>query len=249
MNSKRLMLISNSTCYGQAYLEHCINDITDFFNGEVSRVLFVPFARVPEPEREVEAWNTYALLPCVAFHELGITVNSAHQFADPRAAVSEAQAIFIGGGNTHYLLGRLYALGLIEAIRARVADGIPVMGSSAGTNVLGPTIRTTNDMPIIHVPDFSAIGAVPFQINPHYLDPDLNSTHQGETREERIREFLRLDHVPVLGLREGAWLRVEGDAMTLKGANGARLFRRNGEPVEYTSGSDLSFLLQSPPTR
>lgn len=247
--TKRLLLISNSTCFGKSYLDHCIHEILDFFANRVSRLLFIPFAYVPEPGRDAEAWDKYAERPAAALAASGIAVDAIHRFGDPRAAVANAEAIFIGGGNTHYLLSKLYALGLIDPIRARVADGAPVMGSSAGTNVLGPTIRTTNDMPIIHVPDFTAIGAVPFQLNPHYLDPDPNSTHQGETREERIREFLRLNDVPVLGLREGAWLRVEGETMTLKGTTGARLFRRGAGPEEYSPGADLSFLLQSAGTK
>ncbi|MGH9831042.1 MAG: dipeptidase PepE [Blastocatellia bacterium] len=235
--------MSNSTCHGLTYLEHCLDDIANFLDNTVSRILFVPFAFVPEQGREQEACDTYAEKPRGAFAKIGIAVDPLHRYPDPRAAVQRAQAIFIGGGNTHYLLSRLYSLNLIDAIKEKVAAGCPVMGASAGTIVLCPTIKTTNDMPIVHVPDFTAIRAVPFQINAHYLDPDTNSTHQGETRQERIQEFLRLNDVPVLGLREGAWLRIEGNSMTLKGATGARLFRRADVPVEHKSGADLSFLI------
>lgn len=235
--------MSNSTCFGRTYLEHALADISDFLQGRASHVLFIPYAFVPAAGDEQQAWDRYASRPREALAKIGITVDAIHHFSSPESAVRDAEAIFIGGGNTFHLLTRLYKFGLVDLIRRRIEQGLPVTGASAGTNVQCPTIRTTNDMPIIQPPSFDAIGAVPFQINPHYLDPDRRSTHQGETREERISEFLRLNDVPVLGLREGAWLVVNGYEMTLKGSTGARLFRQNHDAVEYGGGADLSFLL------
>jgi dipeptidase E len=142
----------------------------------------------------------------------------------------------VGGGNTFRLLAELHRLGLLDVIRGRVRGGLPYLGVSAGTNVACPTIKTTNDMPIIQPPSFDALDLVPFQINPHYLDPDPNSTHKGETREDRIREFLEENETPVIGLREGSALLVDGNSVTLLGEKSARLFRRGAEPVEMESG-------------
>ena len=157
--------------------------------------------------------------------------------------VEAAEAVFAGGGNTFRLLAKLYRLDLLAALRARALAGMPYLGASAGSNLACPTVRTTNDMPIVEPPSLTALGLVPFQINPHYQDPDPASTHQGETREQRIREYHEENELPVVGLREGAMLAVEGDRMTLLGSTRARLFRRGAEPEEFAPGADLSFLL------
>jgi dipeptidase E len=151
--------------------------------------------------------------------------------------------VFIGGGNTFRLLKALYDHDLLGVIRERVSRGMPYIGSSAGSNIAAPTIRTTNDMPIVQPPSFDALGLVSFQINPHYLDPDPNSTHKGETREERIIQFLEENETPVVGIREGAMLRIENGKTQLRGSTGARIFRRGHEPVETVPGDYLDELV------
>ena len=172
------------------------------------------------------------------FAQMGRRLTSLHEARDRRAAVAEAESLFVGGGNTFRLLSRLYEEGLVALMRERVvAAGVPYVGTSAGSNVACASIRTTNDMPIVQPPSFEALALVPFQINPHYLDPDRSSTHQGETREERLREFLEENDRVVVGLREGAMLRVEGDEATLVGSAGARIFERGQEPREVEPGA------------
>jgi len=230
----RALLISNSTMHGGGYLQHCAAPIRDFL-GEQRKVLFVPYA--------LHDHAGYASKAKAAFAALGCEVTSAHEAADPAAAVDDAQAVFVGGGNTFRLLKALYDTGLLGAIRRRALQGMPYIGSSAGTNVATVSIRTTNDMPIVMPPSFHALDLVPFQINPHYLDPDPASKHMGETREERLRQFHEEHATPVLGLREGCMLRVEGPTATLLGTTDARLFRRAQAPSEHRPPCDLSFLL------
>ncbi|KAJ8004489.1 hypothetical protein DPEC_G00136810 [Dallia pectoralis] len=237
MMARRLLLVSNSTLHGGGYLEHCQQQIKDFFGHGVKRVLFIPYA--------LDNRDAYAKTARDKFKSLGYEVDSIHETSDPVKAVREAQAIFIGGGNTFRLLKCLYDNSIISEITKRVLqDGVPYMGSSAGTNVSTVSIHTTNDMPIVYPPSFTALGLVPFNINPHFLDTDPNSRHMGETREQRITQFHEEpDTPPVLGLREGSMLLVEGDRVTLLGTCQARLFTRGNPSVEYKPGSDLSFLL------
>ena len=230
----RALLISNSTMHGGGYLQHCAATIRDFL-GDARRVLFVPYA--------LHDHAGYARKAKAAFAALGCEVTSAHEASDPAAAVDDAQAVFVGGGNTFRLLKALYDTGLLGAIRRRALAGMPYVGSSAGTNVATVSIRTTNDMPIVMPPSFGALDLVPFQINPHYLDPDPASKHMGETREERLRQFHEEHTTPVLGLREGCMLRVEGPTATLLGTTDARLFRRGEAATEFRPPCDLSFLL------
>jgi dipeptidase E len=229
----RLLLLSTSTLYGGEYLDYAQEEVRDFFRG-IKRVLFVPFA--------IYDRNSYAGRARKRFSEIGYAVDSLHEATDARAAVQNAEGIFIGGGNTFRLLKALYDLDLLGAIRERVRLGMPYMGASAGSNVAAPSIKTTNDMPIVQPPSFDSLGLVPFQINPHYLDPDPASRHMGETREERILQFLEENDTPVVGLREGAWLRVENGSCELKGATGARLFRHKLPPLELSAGSVDRFL-------
>jgi dipeptidase E len=221
--TKRLLLISNSTLHGSGYLDHAETEIRDFL-GNTKRVLFVPYALFDR--------DKYAANAQQRFQRMGYELISLHTAADPIAAVNETEAIFIGGGNTFRLLKTLYDVDLIEPIRHRVLNGMPYIGSSAGSNVAAPTIKTTNDMPIVQPPSFNALNLVSFQINPHYLDPDLSSKHMGETREERIVQFLEENDTPVVGLREGAMLRIENGQTTLHGSTGARIFRKGMEPLE-----------------
>jgi len=232
MNNKttRLLLISNSTLHGSGYLDHAESEIRDFL-GDVKHVLFVPFALFDR--------DKYAATAQARFQRMGYQLTSIHRTANPVQAVKETEAMFIGGGNTFRLLKALYEFDLIDIIRERVDAGMPYIGSSAGSNMACPTIRTTNDMPIVQPPSFNALGLVSFQINPHYLDPDPNSKHMGETREERINQFLEENETPVVGLREGAMLRIENGETVLRGSTGARIFRRGFEPIEILSGARL----------
>ena len=232
--AKRLLLISNSTQHGGGYLDHCAAEIQDFLRA-ARRVAFVPYALFDEDE--------YAERVRGRFAEIGLSAASVHTAADPAAAVRQADAVFIGGGNTFRLLARMYEQGLIAAIRERAEAGMPYVGSSAGSNVACVTIKTTNDMPIVEPPSFDALALVPFNLNPHYLDPDPSSTHMGETREQRIREFHEENDESVVGLREGGWLRVEGDSVRLEGAAPARLFRKGKDPVEVSPGSAIDPLI------
>ncbi len=230
----RLLLISTSTVFGTRYLEHARAELRDVLAG-ASRVLFVPFA--------LRDRDGYAAKAREAFAEMGFALDSLHEATDPRAAVEAAEAVFCGGGNTFRLLKALGDLDLLEPLRRRALDGMPYTGASAGSNLACPTVRTTNDMPIVEPRSLAALSLVPFQINPHYLDPAPGSTHMGETRETRIREFLEENDVPVVGLREGAILRVEGESVVLKGLAGARIFRRGQDPVEAGPGDDLTPLV------
>jgi dipeptidase E len=232
--TKRVLLISNSTLYGSGYLDHAEGEIRDFL-GNVKRVLFVPFA--------LHDRNSYAAMARERFQKMGYGLDSIHTSANPGQRVLDAEAIFIGGGNTFRLLKALYEFDLLKAISCRVVEGMPYVGSSAGSNVAGPTIKTTKDMPIVQPPSFDALGLVPFQISPHYLDPDPNSTHMGETQEERILQFLEENDTPVAGLREGAIVRVENGATVLKGLSGARIFRKGYDPVETQPGAKLDQLI------
>ncbi len=228
--SKRALLLSSSRVHGGGYLDHAEGEIKSFLSG-VSRVLFVPYA--------LQDRDGYANTARTKFQAMGFKLDSIHEVADPRRAVEEAQAIFVGGGNTFRLLKTMYELDLLQIIRRRAEAGMPYMGASAGSNLAGPTIRTTNDMPIVQPPSFDALGLVPFQINPHYVDADPGSTHMGETREQRLREYLEENTVPVVAIREAAMLHLENGVVTLKGKAGARIFRRGQEPYEAEVGSEI----------
>jgi dipeptidase E len=235
-----LLLLSNSRAPGQAFLEHAADAIRSVL-GDRTRILFVPFAS-GDPDAYAELMRK-----ALGSLGLGIGVDSLHEASDRARAVREAEAFFVGGGNSFRLLRALRRLDVLDAIRDAVRHGAPYLGASAGSNVACPSIRTTNDMPIVEVPALSALGLIPFQLNPHYLDSDPGSTHQGETRQQRIEEFLEENDVPVLGLREGAWLGVSGERAILAGASTGRLFRRGVPPANVPAGTDLSFLLGTTP--
>lgn len=232
-----LLLLSNSRLHGREYLEHALDAIAEFLQDRRT-VHFIPWA--------LEDHEGYTDKVRSALAPLRVAVRGLHAERDPRAAVESAEVLFVGGGNTFRLLASIQRHGLLEPVRRRVASGaLSYWGSSAGTNHACPTIRTTNDMPIVQPQSFDAFGLVPFQVNPHYLDPDAGSTHMGETREERIRQFLEENDVPVLGLREGAWLRRRDTTLLLEGTTGAVLFRKGEEATSFTPGADLSFLLNT----
>ncbi|MFD0021596.1 dipeptidase PepE [Streptomyces sp. NPDC058382] len=233
-----LLLLSNSTQYGCGYLEHALDTVAAFLPSG-ARLAFVPYA--------LADYSTYTARVRDALEPAGISVRGVHENADPVAELGASDAVFIGGGNSFRLLSALYRTGLRDAVIEAVRDGLPYMGASAGTNMAAPTLRTTNDMPIVQPPSFETLGLVPFQINPHYQDPDPDSTHKGETREERLAEFLEENDVPVLGLREGSWLRVNGRQARVQGARPARLFTRGAQPQELPAGTDVSHLLTTAP--
>ena len=235
--SSRILLISNSTVHGRGYLDHVEDEIKAFL-GPAKTVLFFPFALFDRDD--------YAAKAKARFAAMGYPLESAHTAGDPQEAIDRADAIFIGGGNTFRLLKALQDVELLEPIRRKVKSGAPYIGSSAGSNVAGPTIKTTKDMPIVQPRSFDSLGLIPFQISPHYLDPDPNSTHMGETQEERILQFLEENETPVVGIREGALLFIENGAVTLRGKAGARIFRRGQAPVEVTPGSEISQLVGAP---
>jgi dipeptidase E len=200
-------------------------------------LLFIPYARpggITHDDYTQKVVSTFA--------KIGIAVNGIHAFENPKTAIQNAQGIFVGGGNTFLLVSQLYQLDVMTTLAEVIKNGTPYLGTSAGSNITGLTMQTTNDMPIVYPPSFQTLGLVPFNLNPHYLDADLQSKHMGETRETRIKEFHVFNSTPVLGLREGSWLEVNGEEIILKGDLSARLFRQREETVELEKGSDLRFL-------
>ncbi len=237
MSIKRLLLLSNSTNHGEGYLQYPVGAIKDFLGAAVRRLLFVPFAGVRS------SFDDYTATVRERFEEMGYGLDSVHAMADPRASVKSAEALAVGGGNTFQLLRSLYETGLLEEIRSRVESGVPYIGWSAGSNVACPTIKTTNDMPIVEPPSLKALSLVPFQINPHYTD-DHPADHQGETRAQRIEEFTLLNpDLYVVGLREGSILRIEGSQISLLGQKPARVFVHGKEAKDYEPTESLRFLL------
>ena len=235
-HARKLLLISNSTLFAGGYLDHAETAIRGFLEG-IRNVLFVPFALFDRDAYGEQAESRFAAM--------GYKLTSIHRAPDVERALAGAEAVFIGGGNTFRLLKALQENDLLDRIRRRVDAGMPYVGSSAGSIVACPTIRTTNDMPIVWPRSLDAMGLVPFQINGHYLDPDPASKHMGETRELRLRQYLEENATPVVGLREGTMLRVERGLLSLHGLACARVFRRHHEPVEVPPGGDLAALLGS----
>ena len=235
-DARQLLLISNSTLHGRGYLDHAEKEILDFVGPRTS-VLFVPYA--------VYDRRAYATKAQERFREMGLSLTSIHDVSNMPRAIDEAEVIFVGGGNTFRLLKGLHDHDLLGPIRRRVATGMPYIGSSAGSIVACPTLKTTKDMPVVQPPSFEALGLVPFQISPHYLDPDPASTHMGETQEERIMQFLEENEEPVVGLREDSLLRVQERTVVLKGPNTARIFQRGEKPFEAAQNSNLCPLLES----
>lgn len=232
----RLLLLSNSVAPGQGFLEHALESISDTI-GDGRRLLFFAHASF-DPDRYTEAMTA-------AMRHLGVEVVPAHRQTDVVRELDVADAVFVGGGNAFRLLKRFQASGLGHTVQERVQAGLPYLGASAGTNLACPTIRTTNDMPIVQPHSLAALGLVPFQINPHYVGP--GSAPLGGDRDSRIEEFLQENDVPVVGLREGAWLDVRGGAVVVGGPTGGRLFRRGRQPRDLRPGSDLSALSRTRP--
>lgn len=226
----RLLLLSNSTNYGGTFLGHANDLLSAFLGKDVDRIVFIPYAAVRF------SFDDFAAKVAERLNPLGYEVDSIHRAQDPRAAVDAAGAIVVGGGNTFQLLERIYQDRLLGPIRERVGAGAPYVGWSAGSNLACPTIKTTNDMPIVEPPSFLALGLVPFQINPHFTDAGIPN-HGGETRSERLTEFVAANPgVPVIGLREGSSLRVDGGRTTLLGDQPAIVFRSGADPIEVPPG-------------
>lgn len=233
---KHIIIASTSTIHGNSYLEYLLADLKKLFK-EKNEILFVPYARPGGISHD-----DYTSKVAEVFSTIGKTVKGIHEFKNPVEAVKSAQGIFVGGGNTFVLVHQLYKNNLVEVIKDVVNNGTPYLGTSAGSNICGLTIGTTNDMPIIYPPSFKTFGFVSFNINPHYLDPQPNSKHMGETRETRIKEFHNLNTQPVVGLREGSWLEVKENSIVLKGTLTARIFEYKKEPYEIDSGTELNYL-------
>lgn len=234
---KNLIVASTSTIHGSSFLEYLLPELKDHFQ-PIRTLVFVPFARPGGVSHE--AYTDHVR---TGLKSLKIEVKGLHEFEDQVRAIEEAEGIFTGGGNTFVLLNELQKRNLIEPLRRKLKDGVPYLGTSAGSNILGPTVNTTNDMPIVLPLSLEALGAIPFNVNPHYLDPEPDSTHKGESRETRIKEFHCFNETTVIGLREGGWISVKGDRMILKGAPSARIFIKNKEPFEADQGFNLGQLL------
>jgi dipeptidase E len=240
MSQKRLLLLSNSTNPGEPYLTWPLGHIGDFLGGRIKRVFFVPYAGVSI------TWDDYTARVRERFESLGIEVTAAHETAKPAETARGAEAVVVGGGNTWNLLKTLYDTEVLHAIKARVEEGAPYIGWSAGSNVACPTIKTTNDMPIVEPPSMTALGLVPFQINPHFTAGRLEG-QPGETREERLAEFLEANPgIHVVGLQEGTALRVEGRGIEFLGSKPAKVFLKGAAPLECGTRDSLQFLLTGP---
>jgi dipeptidase E len=233
---KNIIIASTSTLHGGDYLDYILPELKLHFK-DCKTILFIPYARSGGISHD-----EYTAKVALAFAKIDLAVKGIHEFEDPALAIQDAQGIFTGGGNTFLLVSQLYKNNIMTVLSETVKNGTPYLGTSAGSNICGLTMQTTNDMPIIYPPSFQTLGLIPFNLNPHYLDADKQSTHMGETRETRIQEFHAFNSVPVLGLREGSWLDVKGEKITLRGNLSARLFRQNQIPEELESGADLSFI-------
>jgi dipeptidase E len=233
---KNIIIASTSTLHNGEYLEYLMPELNVLFE-KCTEILFIPYARPSGISHD-----NYTIKVAEAFTKISKTIKGIHEFDNPIEAIEKAQGIFIGGGNTFLLVSQLYKNNCIEALEKVVKNGIPYLGTSAGSNICGLTMSTTNDMPIVYPPSFRTLGFVSFNINPHYLDPIEGSTHMGETRETRINEFHQLNPQPVIGLREGSWLAVNGDSIKLKGSLPARIFKRDEKPIEVDPETELNDL-------
>lgn len=228
-----IILASTSTLFGGQYLEYLKPQLGTLFDG-IDELIFIPFARPGGISHD-----DYTAKARQFFSSIGIIVRGLHEFADKKEAVNSAQAFFTGGGNTFLLVKTLHELGLMDVLKQNIESGKPYLGCSAGSNIGGINMKTTNDMPIVYPPSFDCMGLVPFNINPHYLDPNPEIRHNGETRETRIKEFLTQNDIKVIGLREGNWIRRINNKITVEGSELTRIFEKGKEPYEITSGTEL----------
>ncbi len=230
---KNLIIASTSTIHGSDYLDYLLPTLRVHFKN-VATLLFIPYARPSGI-----SYDRYTSKAKEAFAKIGVEVKGIHEFDCPKEAVQGAEAIFTGGGNTFELVNQLYANALIVDLQVAIEKGTPYLGTSAGSNICGLTMMNTNDMPIVYPPSFDTLGCIPFNINAHYLDPIVGSTHMGETRATRIQEYHAYNTTAVLGLREGSWLEVTHNKIVLKGSLTARVFKQNEKPYEITSGTEV----------
>ncbi|MFT7334373.1 MAG: dipeptidase E, partial [Porticoccaceae bacterium] len=233
---KNIIIASTSTLHGSGYLEYLLPELSKHFE-DCKTILFIPYAR-PGGISHKE----YTAKASLAFSKINIAVKGIHEFKDPASAIKNAEGIFTGGGNTFVLVNELHKNNIMTVLGEAIKKGIPYLGTSAGSVICGLSMQNTNDMPIVYPPSFQTTGLIPFNINAHYSDPDLESKHMGETRETRIKEFHAFNTIPVLGLREGSWLDVKGSTILLKGNLSARLFRQNQVAEEIEKGTNLSYI-------
>ncbi|WP_016989951.1 dipeptidase PepE [Flavobacterium sp. ACAM 123] len=233
---KNIIIASTSTVHGSDYLEYLLPELKIHF-ANCKTILFIPYARPSGISHE-----QYTAKAALAFAKINIAVQGIHEFDDAASAVESAEGIFTGGGNTFVLVAELYKNNIMNALEASIKKGTPYLGTSAGSVICGLTMQTTNDMPIVYPPSFKTLGILPFDLNAHFLDADLQSKHMGETRDTRIKEFHAYNTIPVLGLREGSWLKVDGDQIIVKGEFSARLFKQNQIAEELKTGTDISYI-------
>lgn len=233
---KHLLIASTSTIYGSAYLTYLLPEVTKLYIG-VKEVLFIPYARP-----NGISYNDYTNIVRAAFDTINISIKGIHEFENATKAIENAKGIFVGGGNTFVLVDMLHKKNLMTQLKNTIEIGTPYLGTSAGSNICGPTMQTTNDMPIVQPSTYETMNIIPFNINAHYLDPNTNSKHKGETREVRIQEFHVFNDTSVLGLREGSWLEVKNNQIVLKGKLTARLFKKDKEAIEIEPYTNLNLL-------
>ncbi len=234
---QKIILASTSTVYGKPYLSYLFDELKVFFEG-IDEILFIPYARPGGL-----SYEEYTEKVRATFDQLNIKIKGIHECNNPKNAIENAKAFFTGGGNSFVLLHTLQQQKLVKILANEIKKGKPYLGTSAGSNIVGQSIMNTNDMPIMFPMNFQAMGILPFNINPHFLDPIPNSTHMGETRETRIQEYLVFNTIPVIGLREGSWIAVTGNEIKLKGPHSARWFEQGKEPIEIESGSVIKSFL------
>lgn len=231
------ILASTSTIYGGTYLDYLFDSLCELFKN-AQKIVFIPYARPSGI-----SYDDYVAIAKTVFEKIGKELIGIHTFDNPIEAIRNAEGIFTGGGNSFVLVSELYKQNLIPALQEAIRKGTPYLGTSAGSNIAGISIRTSNDMPIVYPPSFETLSIVPFNINPHYLDFDSSSQHKGETRETRIKEFHQFNTIPVVGLREGSWIQIQNDQIILKGEGfTARIFEQHKSPYELEPGSFLAFL-------
>ncbi|GEC71095.1 dipeptidase E [Flavobacterium flevense] len=233
---KNLLLASTSTLHGSDYLEYLLPELKQHFTN-CKTILFIPYARPNGISHE-----EYTEKTALAFAKIKLTIRGIHEYENPVEAIQNAEGIFTGGGNTFLLVNELYRNKIMIPLKETLEKGIPYLGTSAGSNISGLSMQTTNDMPIVYPPSFQTLGLIPFNLNVHFQDADTQSKHMGESRETRINEFHQFNNFPVLGLKEGSWLEIKANKIVLKGNLSAKLFRKNATPIDIAAESELSFI-------